>query len=121
MAEHKLFFRDIEVGVITDDDLDFPRLSGRYSVAITGDESPTHRHIVDYVTYSIEAWKLANDENDTTGDAWDEYMAEHESKFIDLIETQDWHVLKGTEDQCICIPNFGPKGEVIWSWDFSDD
>ena len=121
MAEHRLFFRDIEVGVITDDSYDFPRFYGRYLVSITGNESNVHQHIIDYVNYSVEAWKLASDENDTTGEAWDEYTAEHESKFVDLFDTKDWYVRSGSKDQCIRAPNFGPDGEVVWLWDFGND
>lgn len=111
--EFTLYFGDIRVGTIVQTDSDFPSIFGSYRIELPEDENAVHRHIHNYIKYSIEAWRLMMIDDSEGGD-WDHYQSEHEMKYIDLIESNDWRLVSGTRTIRILIPIFGTDGEVNW-------
>ena len=52
---------------------------------------------------------------------WDScwFAAENEPQFLDLIETDDWHLQGEGSLELILIPNFCQDNGIVWRWNVS--
>jgi hypothetical protein len=112
---YKLLFRDVEIGTIHQKDADFPNVWGSFEPSIGTDHPDTREHIQRYMEYSREAGRLM--EQDPGGGEWDDFVAQNELQFLDLIECVDWWLVDATgERHPILVPIFYVDG-VAWRWD----
>jgi hypothetical protein len=110
--EARLFFRDIEIGKVIEDDADFPTVFGAFRPAEVANDSPLGRKIQRYIEYSITADKLMEEDEEK----WDEFAAQNEPLYLDLIETDDWHLKYESQTDLIMIPIFGQDNSIRWRW-----
>ncbi len=53
--------------------------------------------------------------DDSDDSDWQRYQAEHEIKYIDLIESDYWWLVDGNRRTNIVIPNFCTDNELVWT------
>ena len=108
--QYKLLFRDIEIGMIRQEDVDFPNVWGTFEPSPATDHPEVRAHVQRYIDYSREADKLILQDDSE----WDRFISQNESQFLDLIECDDWWLVDGAEERHpILIPNFCVNG-VVW-------
>ncbi|MFD2567331.1 hypothetical protein [Pseudotenacibaculum haliotis] len=108
---YKLYYKDLEIGTIVQEDQDFPNLFGTYK--LSDKLKSGHNFINEYIKYSVEAYALMNKDEQK----WLKLVQSEEEKFGELIESEDWKLIdqKG-EVHKILIPNFGNHNEIVWRW-----
>lgn len=112
---YRLFFGEVELGEVTEEDGDFPSVFGRFTPVDRGDHPDVRRRVHEYAVYSIEADRLAQDEDDP--EAYDRFAEEHEPEFMDLIESEDWFLVNEAGDRIpILIPVFSVDNGIVWRW-----
>ncbi len=116
--QYRLFYRDTEIGDVIQEDADFPNLFGTFCPAAESHGATIHDRIQRYIDYSVAADQLIQEGKE---EEWERFCAENEAQFLDLIETDEWHLLseKGTEP--ILIPNFCQNSGIIWRWNESPE
>ncbi|MEL6108505.1 MAG: hypothetical protein AAFU85_20970 [Planctomycetota bacterium] len=108
-----LLFDTRHVGRVEQLDFDFPRAFGTYEIVLPEDTDATNQLIHAYIRYSVEACRLM-ETDDSDGSEWDRYQSEHEIKYIDLIESDDWWLDYGNRKVNIMVPNFCTGNEIVW-------
>ena len=109
---YKLFYGDVHLGDITEEDADFPNLFGTFQPSDASDHPETRRRIDEYVGYSVEADRLIDEP-----DVYDTFVEAHEERFLDLIESEDWWLEDGRGQRSpILVPNFCRDSGVVWRW-----
>jgi hypothetical protein len=118
--KYKLLFRDIDVGVIRQQNVDFPNLWGQFEMSCNEDCPETRAHIQRYIEYSREADRLML-QDDKPGSEWDVFRSQNETKFVNLIESEDWWLVdEHGMRHAILIPRFCVDG-VVWRWNVAVD
>ncbi len=110
---YRLFYRDIELGEVGEEDSDFPNLFGSFHPIAFDNQTLLSDHLQRYIAYSIAADGLMQEGNE---DEWDKFAAENEAQFLDLIETDDWHLSDEGRIVGILIPNFCQNSKIVWRW-----
>ncbi len=114
--QYRLFYRDTEIGDVIEEDGDFPNVFGTFRPAAESHGDDTRDRIQQYIAYSIAADQLLQGGKE---EEWEKFCSEHEPQFLDLIETDDWHLLKGDTIEPILIPNFCQDDGIVWRWNVS--
>ncbi len=117
---YRLFYQEIELGEVVRTEADFPSLFGTFHAKTLG-AGELCRHLQDYITYCMAADTLIQSGQE---DEWERFIQENEAQFLDLIETEDWHLLEddpteGNNLTAILVPNFCQNNEIVWRWNFS--
>lgn len=108
---YQLFFDDHQIGTITKKDEDFLNLFGTYDLLASTEKA--HPFIFQYIQYSIQASMLMGEDEKK----WEEFMEKEESKYMDLIETENWHLIdENGKTHKILVPIFHYNNEIIWRW-----
>ena len=113
---YRLFYRDIELGGVVEEDSDFPNLFGTFQPIASDDQSSVLDHLQRYIAYSVAADQLMQEGKE---EEWDRFAAENEPQFLDLIETDDWHLRDGDGIEPILVPNFCQNNAIVWRWNVS--
>ena len=114
--QYRLFYRDIQIGSVTQEDEDFPNLFGTFRPIAGNEQNPVYDQIQRYIAYSVAADQLMQEGRE---EEWDRFAAEKEPQFLDLIETDDW-CLKDDEDVMpILVPRFCQDDGIVWRWNVS--
>ena len=114
---YQLFYDDIVLGEIIELDRDFPNLWGRYQLYSFDETSELIRRIQAYIEYSIEADRIAQEDEET----WLEFTSKGDSQFQKLIDSADWFLVDGEGNRHeILIPNFCQDNGVVWRWCHSE-
>jgi len=115
MAEpYRLFFRDLYLGVVVQDDFDFPNLFGTFTLADKVGEDELSRHLLNYIEQSIIGNGLMEDDK---MDEWEKFENALSERFLDLIETDDWYLMADGKREPIMIPIFCRDKGIVWRWD----
>ena len=109
----RLFFGDVELGEVVEEDADFPNLFGTFCPGAATPNSSLNTKLQRYIAYSVAADELMNEGTEAE---WVAFAAEHEPQFIDLIETDDWHLVYADQIEPILIPNFCRDNGIVWRW-----
>ena len=117
---YRLFYQDIELGEVVRTDADFPSLWGTFQAKPLG-PGELCRHLQNYIHFCIAADALIQSGKE---DEWEQFIQENEAPFLDLIETNDWHLrdgnqVDGNQITPILVPNFCQNNELVWRWNFS--
>lgn len=107
---YKLFFRGLEIGIVTQNDQDCTNYYGKYTLT-----SDPYGLIVRYIDYSIRASAVY--EVDESG--WNDFMESEEAEFEELLNPDNWLMLdeQGRLHQ-IMVPVFYKDAEMVWRWKF---
>ena len=108
----RLFFCDVELGEVTEEDDDFPTMFGTLRPVEFANDSPLGRKLQRYINYSIAADKLMADDEEE----WDKFAAQNEPLYLDLIESDDWYLQYEGQTNLIMIPTFGLESSIRWRW-----
>lgn len=119
-AQYRLFYRDVEIGSVIQEDENFPNLFGTFHPIAEIEQGHTQNEMFDrierYIAYSVAADQLMQEGKE---DEWDRFVAENESQFLDLIETDDWHLQGEGSLELILVPNFCQDNGIVWRWNLS--
>src|SRR5438874_6916473 len=103
---YKLFFGDVEIGTIRQEDCDFPNVWGGFEPSSARDHPDIRERIRRYMEYSREADRLML-QDDKPGSEWDRFASQNEAQFLDLIECDEWWLIDAAgKRHPILIPNF---------------
>jgi hypothetical protein len=109
---YQLFYGEVHLGDVTEEDADFPNLSGTFQPSDASDHPEIRRRVGEYVEYSIAADRLIDEP-----DGYDTFVEEHEDQFLDLIESEDWWLEdERGERSSILVPNFCRDSGLVWRW-----
>lgn len=113
MKTYTLFHDTLQVGSVTQSDLDFPNWTGEFVSKI----QDGNNHVAAYIAFSIASDKLLQESEE----AWQNFIAQEESQFNDLIESNKWYLIdvRG-EVTNILIPLFYENGQVVWRYRFAE-
>lgn len=113
-TRYRLFYGEMEVGEVTEEDADFPNLFGRFVPTGSGSGAAWDR-LQEYVRNSVAADLLG----DESAEAQSDFVVEYESRFLDLIESDDWYLLdEGGRTFPVLLPTFLREGGMVWRWNF---
>lgn len=115
MKKYELYWKETHIGSLTETNWDM-RSSGDISFKFNFlAEFTENAHLADFIKHSIKASNYLEE-----GDE-DNYkkMCEEEIKYLDLINTSDWHLIndKGETVKILC-PIFHDNNEITWQVDF---
>ncbi|MFK7904195.1 MAG: hypothetical protein AB8B69_03675 [Chitinophagales bacterium] len=111
--KYTLYYKNIGMGTVVEDDFDFPNLFGFYELSRTFQSIETNDFLINYINYSIAADKLMYENEDE----WLKFIEQEEKSFNDLIESEDWKLAhEEGEIHKILIPNFCDKNKIVWRW-----
>jgi len=110
---YRLFFREIELGTIIEDDSDFPNLFGAFKPADKVGRGELWRYLQEYIEQSIIGNGLMEDNKI---EEWECFIYKLSEKFPDLIETDDWYLLSDDKREPITVPIFGRDNSINWRW-----
>lgn len=108
-----LFFRDVEVGVVTPTDSDFPWMWGTFTSTLdpadaTGDRGELQR----YIEYSLEADRVMREQGD---EAWEAFSLAHDERFEPFLIGDFWRLISADGDEWTAtVVNFHSDGTVGW-------
>jgi hypothetical protein len=112
MKLYRLCFEEYDLGKIVEEGADFPSRFGRW-IPDLDYSSEVAKRIREYVNYSVKSGQLFDATNG--GPEWEEFIATHEPKFEDLIESNQWHLIEPDGTRIgILVPNFLPDDKVVW-------
>ena len=109
----RLFFRDIELGMIVENYADFPNLWGTFKMVDTIGEGELWHRLQDFIAQSIVGHGLMEDDK---MNEWEQFENELGERFPDLIETEDWHLLIDDKRVLIMVPIFERNNGIVWRW-----
>ena len=120
----KLYFGNLYLGGVWEQDADFPNLYGTFAPRPDWDETAQTdlplQHIERYHQHSLAI--DAEFERDCTeaNEAIKPLLVQEGALFMDLIESEHWYLLndKG-EKNWILMPNFVAEG-VVWRWSMKE-
>ena len=114
---YQLFYNELLVGEVIELYREFPSLWGRYRLYSFNEPNELIKRIQSYVEYSIEADRIAQEDEDT----WHEFAGQRESQFQELIDSGDWFLVdeEGNRHN-ILVPIFCQDNGVIWRWSHSE-
>ena len=111
--QYRLFYRDIELGEVVEEDADFPNVFGIFRPTANDDQKAIRDYLQKYITYSVAADQLMQEGKE---EEWDRFAAENEPQFLDLIVTDDWQLRNEEGIEPILIPLFRQNNAVVWRW-----
>jgi hypothetical protein len=107
--KYRLYYQEIEIGVVVENDSNFPNVYG--DLHLTINELPIS--INRYIKYSKELKRVLekNDENEIN-----KYIEDHERDFFELINSNSWFLIdENNKKENILIPIFD-NNKLIWRW-----
>jgi len=113
---YRLFFRDLDLGTIVQEDSDFPNLFGTFTPSDHSGEGSLWQHLQDYMAHSIAGDILMEQDKVDEFDAFEKQAGD---RFDDLIETDDWYILENGKREPILIPIFCRDNAIVWRWNVS--
>ena len=116
--QYRLFYGGTEIGHIIQEDADFPNVFGTFRPLDESQENATRDRIQRYIDYSIAVDQLMQEGKEAE---WDRFCSENEPQFLDLVETDDWHLLDEGSVEPILIPNFCQDSGIVWRWNVSSE
>ncbi len=116
--QYRLFYQDVEIGRVIQEDKDFPNLFGTFLPIVENDQPPLPDMIQQYIAYSIAADQLMQEGKQ---EEWGKFAGDNEPRFLDLIESDDWHLMDGGTVEPILIPNFCQNNGIVWRWKISPE
>lgn len=111
--QYRLFYRDTEIGDIIQEDADFPSMFGTFRPAAESHGDAIRGRMQQYIDYSVAADQLLQEGKE---EEWERFCSENEPQFLDLIETDDWHLSEEGTVEPILIPNFCQNDGIVWRW-----
>ena len=117
---YQLFYQNVELGKVLPTEADFPSLWGTFQAKALG-PGELCQHLQDYMNFCTAADALIQSGKEHE---WEQFIQENEAPFLDLIETEDWHLvesdpMEGDHVTPILVPNFCQNNEIVWRWNFS--
>ena len=91
MEKSEIFFGAIKVGDFIFDETDFPNIFGTIERSEIIDPVLKQK-LMDYIAFWIEVEKIGTD--DDFGDCWLTYIEQHEIEHLDLIDSDQWRLIK---------------------------
>jgi hypothetical protein len=118
MRNYRLFFGDLEIATVAEEDADFPNVWGTYSLTLGDRSTPEIQKIVKYIEYSIASSRIG-EESDYGQESID-FETQDEDQFLDLIDSDDWYFTEdGTGKRYyLLIPIFHSDRDIGWRWNF---
>ena len=114
-GEFKLCFADIEIAEVQHKESDFPNDFGSWTPLPLSVDVELHRHLREYIAYSIESSRLLDETN--AGPEWEDFIGREESRYLDLIEAETWYLVDSSGGRTsILIPIFHHDGGLVWRW-----
>ena len=116
-----LFYQDLELGEVTEEDADFPGASGTIRLNEKRDNAPLRNKIQQYIEYSIAESEFVEEKMSA------EQQTRHKEHslrysngkiFLDLIESDDWFLVNERERRPILIPVFCDENSIVWRENF---
>lgn len=116
---YELYFRGIKIGVVAEDDSDFPNLWGTiiYDESLAQPTTEEQKRLATFLELNRDSNRLLDieDEQDVSGQlaAIDKQLA----SYNEYIETDDWILITahGEAIRILC-PFFRSDGGIVWRW-----
>ena len=124
---YDLHFGSLKVGVVTENDRDFPNLWGDivYDAALADPQTDDLARLSKFVSLNRESTRLmdleekkhtANDQPRIDAEL-KRINAELEAHYQEYVESEDWHLIDTCGcDQPILCPLLRGEGEIVWRW-----
>lgn len=116
---YDLYFNDIRVGMVTEQDSDFPNLWGviEYDASILNPTSEERIRLARFLELNRESIRLVDIEHEQ--DVANELNAVNQQleAFNDFIESDSWLLIdEAGRTRPILVPIFRHDGEMMWRW-----
>lgn len=111
--QYRLFYRELGIGEVTQENEDFPNLFGTFRPTAGNEQYPAYDKVQWYISYSVAADQLMQEGKE---EEWDRFATENEPQFLDLIETDDWHLVDEDGVEPILVPIFCQNSGIVWRW-----
>ncbi len=116
---YELYFRDMKIGDITEDDADFPNLWGTitYNESINRPTTEEQERLARFVELNQDSIRLVDVEHEQDVSAELDVINKELEAFNDYIETDDWLLVTdhGKRLPILC-PILRHDGEIVWRW-----
>lgn len=101
-AQYTLRFGDAVIADVVGTEYEFPGAAGRYTLVAS-----LPARVLEYHAYSLEEDAIGVE--DDYGERWQSFMDEHESAFLDLIDSDAWALVAADGTRLsITVPLFPP-------------
>jgi hypothetical protein len=121
--QYELHFRDIKIGVVTEDDCDFPNLWGRiaYNEPLICPSSDEQQRLARFLQLNRDSIRLIDLEDEQNVSAELDVINKELETFNDYFETDDWLLIDDSRKiHPILCPIFRHDGEIVWRWNPCD-
>ncbi|MGB1295934.1 MAG: DUF1266 domain-containing protein [Flavobacteriales bacterium] len=105
---YELFYGEEKIGTVDHLYKDFLNHSGIYEL-----QDNLSSLVKEYIEFSIQCGELIDYDNDR----YEKYLQEHEQKFMEIIQSDDWYFIHPNGEEIkILVPNFCSNNEIVWRW-----
>jgi hypothetical protein len=116
---YDLYLGDLKVGVVTEEDMDFPNLWGRieYDESLSRSKAGEAFRLARFLELSRESIRLVDTEHEQDVSKELDVLNAQLEEYQDYVETDDWFLVdeKGIKHPILC-PIFRHCGEIVWRW-----
>lgn len=121
--QYALCLREIKIGIVTENDCDFPNLMGTiiFDESLTQLSSGEGKRLARFLELNKESSRLVGIEHEQDVSIELATVNKQLEDYIDYIDTQDWILItdNGKELPILC-PIFHTNGEIVWRWDIRE-
>lgn len=112
--KYKLFYKEYEIGIVTELSDEWPRPSGIIKLSSTLKElNEETKLLYDYFDFSIKAAAILENGSD---EDYQEFCSNNEYKYLEMIESEEWFLLDHSGNKInVAIPVLAEHNEIIWT------
>jgi hypothetical protein len=114
-----LFHGLLKIGVVTEDDADFPNMFGAiaYEPWILEPRDPDEKRLARFVELNCESTRLVDLEDEVDTSAESEKIDAELGQYQDLVESEEWWLVDDVGKKVPILCPMLRTSEIVWRWD----
>lgn len=118
-VSYKLFWGDVEIGIIKGCEADFPNLSGyiEFETSYLSAQEVDVSRLRKYIQLQAKSCDLIEVEHETDVEKELDLINQELDQYLDFVESDKWHLIdENGNTQSILSPIINSNNEVTWRW-----